>query len=486
MANEIQIAPDRPSLIDRLRSAWQGWYDPSKPIPPVAPAGTPPRQFDYPLVLNQTWLPRSGEKIGFHQLRMMADGCYLIRAVIEKVKDRICAREWHFRLKPKPGEYTAQTKERTNKDPRVDAITRFFESPDSIHTRDEWTRMLLEDRLVIDAATLEVQRNRGGGIINLLPIDGATINVLIDTTGRRPKAPLPAYRQIVKGLPAIDFVDGIPEDPNYGQLLYMPANVRTHKLYGYSPIEQTLAIILTLIYKTVFHQNFYDESNIPLAFMPMPENMSTTEMLRLVREMEATLNGNLDQRSKIYPVPFGSKLELIKKEEYQAKFEEWCARVFCFVVGETATPFVQQNNRATAQQSDDTREESGEKPLMNWYKNQIDKIVQRPDLMNAPDVEMMWDEEAETDALKQAQVDQINVAIHTRTPNELRQRDGLSPIDGGDEFPLAPAPGKQPNANEDEVDDDDESDDEDGPKPPPKGKKVAKAAAAQKKTLHRY
>jgi len=487
MANEIQIAPDRPSLIDRLRSAWQGWYDPSAPIPPVAPAGTPPRQYDYPLVFNQNWLPRTGEKIGFHQLRMMADGCYLVRAIIDKVKQRVCCKDWHFRLKPNPGEYTAQTKERSNNDPRIQALTQFFESPDSVHSFKEWLSMLLEDRLVIDAATLEVQRTKGGGILNLLPIDGATIDVMIDVTGRRPKWPDPAWRQVVKGLPSNYFVDGDPGGVTYlgmpvGQLIYMPANVRNHKLYGYSPVEQTLGIILTLIYKTVMHQDWYDESNIPLAYMTMPENMSTTEILRLIREIQASNNGNLEERVKILPVPNGGKVELLKKEEFQAKFEEWCARIFAYVMGETATPFVQQNNRATAQQSDDTREESGEKPLMAWVKDRFDQIVQRPCLFNGSDIEFVWDEEAETDALKQAQVDQINVAIGSRVADELRQRDGLSPLweaSGGN-----PPQPSMLVSNEEDQDEPGEGDDGGGkPKPKP-GTKAAKVA--QKNPLHRY
>ncbi len=478
MANEVEIAPNRTTLVDRLRSAWNGWYNPSAPIPPVAPSGTPPRQFDYPLVLNQTWMPRTGEKVGFPQLRMMADGCYLIRVIIEKMKDRVASKKWHFRLKPKGGEFLALSKERSNNDPRVQALTNFFQMPDSIHNFQQWTRMLLEDRLVIDAATLEVQRTKGGDILNLLPVDGATINVLIDNTGRRPTYPLPAYRQIVKGLPAVDFTTR--------DLVYMPGNIRSHKLYGYSPVEQTLALILTLIYKTVFLQNFYDESNIPLAYMPMPENMSTAEMLRLIREMEATLDGNLQQRSKIYPVPFGSKLELIKKEEYQAKFEEWCARIFAFVVGETATPFVQQNNRATAQQSDDTREESGEVPLLKWLKGEIDMIVQRPDLFNAPDIEIIWEEDAETDPLKQAQVDQINVTIGTRLADELRHRDGLSPIweqSGGN--PPTPSGAVSSGETQDVPSDGNEDGTSNAPTNDTKqsGEKAAKAAIAQKKTL---
>jgi hypothetical protein len=265
----------------------------------------------------------------------------------------------------------------------------------------------------------------------------------------------------------------------------MPGKVRNHKLYGYSPVEQTLGIILTLIYKTVMHQDWYDESNIPLAYMTMPENMSTTEILRLIREIQASNNGNLEERVKILPVPNGGKVELLKKEEFQPKFEEWCARIFAYVMGETATPFVQQNNRATAQQSDDTREESGEKPLTFWVKNEIDQIVQRRDLFNAPDIEFVYDEEAETDALKQAQVDQINVAIGTRVADELRQRDGLSPLwedSGGN----PPQPSMMVATEEDQ---DEPGDDDQGggnPKPKKDGKKVSKAAVAQKKTLHRY
>lgn len=476
MANEL-------SIMDRLKAMvapYTGWYSPSTPITAVAPEGTKPRQFDYPIVLNQQWLPRSGEKIGFPQLRMMADGCYLIRVIIEKMKDRMSCKDWHFRLKPKAGEYQAQTKERSNSDPRVEAITRFFQFPDSTHDWATWLRMLLEDRLVIDAACLEVQYNKGGGIINLLPLDGATINVLVDITGRRPQAPQAAYRQIVHGLPAIDFTTGIPTDPKMGQIMYMPGNVRNHKLYGYSPVEQTLAIILTLIYKTVFYQAWYDESNIPLASMSMPENMSTSEMLRLVREIEAS-NSDIQQRMKLLPVPAGGKIEVLKKEEYAPKFEEWCARVFAFVLGETATPFVQQNNRATANQADDTREESGELPLMRWVKNSIDQIVQRPDLFNAPDVEFVWDEQAETDALKQAQVDEINVTIGQRTADENRMRDGLSPIwqdSGGN----PPVPSMQ--VAEDEQQDEPGTGGADPKKKTAPKKKTKKAA--QKKTSLRY
>jgi hypothetical protein len=474
---ETAIAPDRPTLVQRILSTFGGWFSPGTPIASTAPPGTPARQIDYTQSQNLNWTPRGAEPISFQRLRTFADNTYLMRVIIEKMKDRICSKEWHFRLKAKPGEFQAATKERSNADPRVGQLTSFFDFPDSIHSWKKWLRMMLEDRLVIDAASLEVQRTRDMRILNLLPVDGATIDVLIDSTGRRPSPPLPAYRQIVKGLPAVDFSAGMPVE-NQGQLIYMPANVRTNKLYGYSPVEQTLQLMMLVIYKTVFHLDFWADGDLPLAQMPIPDTMSVTDAMRLMKEIQARLTGDLSQRSKILPTFGTGEIKVIKHEPFDVKFEEWAARVFCYVIGEPATGFVQQNNRATAQQQDDTREESGEQPMMLWIKDEIDAMVQRPDLFNAPDIEFIWDEQAETDALKQAQIDQINVAIHTRTPNELRGRDGYSPIDGGDDFPAPPAPF---GAGEE----DDEEDDESGgkPKPKPGGKKTVSKAATEKKTL---
>lgn len=476
MADEIQLQDGSRSLIPL--STFEGWFGPSKPLPAMAPPDTQPRQFDYTQSRNLIWTPRGYEAISFSHLRAMADGCYLIRAIIEKMKDRITSKSWHFRLKAMPGELQAQTKERSNQDPRIRALTEFFQQPDQINGYDfeQWVRLLLEDRLVIDAATIEVQRNRGGKIINLLPVDGATINVLVDVNGRRPAPPLPAYQQIIHGLIATDFTKS--------DLVYMPANVRNHKLYGYSPVEYTLALIVTVVYKTVFHQNFYNESDIPLAYIPMPEGMSTDDITRFMREFEAHLAGNLDKRTQVYPVPHGSEIGLVKKEEFSAKFEEWAARVFAFALGETATPFVQQNNRATAQQSDDTREESGEQPLAQWLKRRIDSMVQRTDLFNAPDIEFLFDEDAETDVLKQAQVDQINVTIGTRTADELRARDGLSEL-WGDSNGNPPQP-SMAVSDQEELDEpgEDEQDYPKGDKPKPGKGKGPKAKTVKKKLLY--
>ena len=65
---------------------------------------------------------------------------------------------------------------------------------------------------------------------DLLVIDGATIFPLIGEDGRAPEAPDPAYQQILHGVPAADFTRD--------ELLYLPRNLRAHRLYGMGPVEQ--------------------------------------------------------------------------------------------------------------------------------------------------------------------------------------------------------------------------------------------------------
>jgi hypothetical protein len=49
-------------------------------------------------------------------------------------------------------------------------------------------------------------------------------------SGRSPEPPDPAYQQVLHGVPAADF--------SSDELLYLPRNVRSHRLYGMSPVEQ--------------------------------------------------------------------------------------------------------------------------------------------------------------------------------------------------------------------------------------------------------
>jgi hypothetical protein len=131
-----------------------------------------------PVSWNTNYRPRSYEAIGYLELRALAEAYDIVSLAIETRKDQIEALEWQ--IKP------TAPKQDGSGDARIKALQTFRRKPDGVYDFATWLRELLDDLLVIDAPAIEVRRNRGGDIIGLDQIDGSTIKVLLDETGRRP------------------------------------------------------------------------------------------------------------------------------------------------------------------------------------------------------------------------------------------------------------------------------------------------------------
>jgi hypothetical protein len=217
-----------------------GLFAPGYPLPPVEPERL--RALDYPVGYNYIYTPRSFEPIGFAELRALAQNHDITRLCIETRKDQIEALDWS--IKPRD-----ERNPKAGAEKRADALTEFWRCPDGNNDFATWLRIWLEDVLVLDAGTWEVRKNRGGDIIGLDVIDGSTIKVLIDDTGRRPVRPAPAFEQIIHGRPWVLTEDGRVNTNAKGkevfadELIYVPRNPRPHKLYRYSPVEQILLTI---------------------------------------------------------------------------------------------------------------------------------------------------------------------------------------------------------------------------------------------------
>jgi hypothetical protein len=198
------------------------WFGPLQPLAPMAPPEVKGRQWDYPFGANLNYIPRAEDGVSFAELRGLADALPLLRAVIETRKDQIAAQSYAIRARNREDSPASSQ--------AIDQVTRFFARPDRRRSFADWLRMLLEEMLVIDAATLYPRYDRGGSLYALDIIDGATIKPLIGEDGRPPEPPDPAYQQILKGIPAADF--------SAEELLYLPRNLRAHRMYGMSPVEQ--------------------------------------------------------------------------------------------------------------------------------------------------------------------------------------------------------------------------------------------------------
>src|SRR5438105_14179290 len=117
------------------------------------------------------------------------------------------------------------------------------------------TRRSSDLLLVLDAPALEIRRNRAGEVIGLDVVDGATIKLLIDNTGRRPKPPAPAYEQIIHGRPW--------KLLSADELLYLPRSPRPHKAYGFSPVEQIVMTVNIALRRQAMQLHHFTEGNVP-------------------------------------------------------------------------------------------------------------------------------------------------------------------------------------------------------------------------------
>ena len=182
--------PLPPSVLQRLAAAARytisgvapdGWFGPQQPLAPLAPPDVKGRQWDYPFGVNLSYVPRSEGGISFLELRALADALPLLRAVIETRKDQIAGLNYAVRSRDPSGAPDAAA--------RIRSTLAFLARPDRRHSFAAWLRMLLEDMLVIDAATIYPRFTRGGSLYSLDVIDGSTITPLVGEDGRSPEPP---------------------------------------------------------------------------------------------------------------------------------------------------------------------------------------------------------------------------------------------------------------------------------------------------------
>lgn len=410
-------SPVPPAMIDAIaRPVIPGnnpdtWMSPNQPLFPQQPqvAG---RQFDYPVGVNLQYTPRGTEQVSFSQLRALADSYDLLRILIETRKDQLVKFQWQI-------DYIDQEKQGVRKtDPRCIEISTFLKFPDRRHNWQTWLRALVEDMLVLDAATIYPRQTRGGKPYSLDLMDGATLKVVIDESGRQPDPPLVAYQQILKGIPAVDY--------HADELLYLPRNVRTNRLYGYSPVEQIIMTVNIAMRRQIWQLQKFTEGNIPEALVTVPASWNPDQIAKYQQYWDSLIEGNTGMQRHIKFIPDGQKYYGTKPVEDKNAFDEWLARICCFAFSIPPTAFVKEMNRATSESAKEAALEEGLIPLMSWIKDSIDLCIWR--VWGYDDLEFQWQDEEPTDPLEVAQMNDLYIKNGTKSVDEVRQDLGLDGI----------------------------------------------------------
>jgi hypothetical protein len=416
------------------RGTGADWFGPLNPLTPIAPPDVTGRRFDFPAGYNLNTRPRAYEPIGFHELRAFADAYDLLRLVIETRKDQMERQRW--RIRPLTPSLTLPRKRGregwgrgaapdADTQARLIAIERFFHKPDGVTRWKTWLRALLEDMFVIDAATLYCQRTRSGQLCALQQLDGSTIKRVIDDWGRTP-LPFaaddgttiypPAYQQVLKGLPAVNY--------SARDIIYRPRNVRAHKVYGYSPVQQVLMTVNIALRRQLWQLDYFSEGSIPDALIGVPASWTPEQIKQFQDYWDTEFAGDLARRRRAKFVPGDSARTVHQTKEPQHKddFDEWLARIVCFAFSVPPQWAVKQMNRATADNQSAQSEEEGLEPTKEWVKDLVDEIIAEE--FASPDLELHWLDEDDGDP-ETVLADRLKLGAVTL--NEMRGHLGLDP-----------------------------------------------------------
>jgi SPP1 gp7 family putative phage head morphogenesis protein len=416
----------QPGVIARVagivRDKLSQWFPPLDPLPQVAPPGTPTRRLDYTTGVNIEIQPHLDR---FFQLRALADNYDLMRLVIETFKDHLAKVPWSIRVPVQPGEKakpaTAEQKARIAK------FTALFSRPDGEQPWDLWLRALIEDVLVIDAPTIEPIMTRGGELVRLDLVDGATITPKVGYDGRTPLPPDVAYQQIIKGCPTVDFLRD--------ELIYYPRNRRTHKIYGFSPVEQTIILANLGLRREMWLLNFFTDGTVPEAYIPAPEGWTPQQIKEAQDALDGYLAGSLKNRRKVIIGPgrnSGNSIQMLKPDAVggDGQLDEWMIRLICFAFNISPQALVKMMNRATAKTAKDQAAEEGLLPYLIYIAGLMNMILQK--YCKVDDLEFAWQDEKEEDTTEQASIIKMLVPMGVLTVNDARDRLGLDPVPGGD------------------------------------------------------
>ena len=413
------------SMFARLASATRyvisgagpaSWFGPQQPLAPQAPPEVKGRQWDYPFGVNINYTPRAAATLSFDNLRSLADALPLLRAVIETRKDQIAALNWTVRARDLRGGAGSGA--------RSASVRAFLATPDRRHDFATWLRILIEDMLVIDAACLYPRYTRSGALYSLDVIDGANIKPLIGEDGRTPEPPDPAYQQVLHGVPAADF--------SADELLYLPRNVRSHRLYGMSPVEQIALTINIALRREQATLEYYNTGSIPDSFATLPKDWTVDQIRQFQDYFDALMSGNSARRRMVKFMPADFKLTETRQSPLKDQYDEWLARVICYAFSVPASAFITQVNRATSQTLRTQAAQEGLVPLKAWVKSALDRVVQV--CLKEPDLEFAWVGDDELDPLQQAQTIAILVNAGIKTREEARAELGLAGAKGVAKF----------------------------------------------------
>ncbi len=223
---------------------------------------------------------------------------------------------------------------------------------------------------------------------------------------------------MLKGLPAVNY--------SARDIIYRPRNVRAHRVYGYSPVQQVLMTVNIALRRQLWQLDYFTEGSIPDALIGVPTVWTPDQIKQFQDYWDTEFAGDLAKRrrAKFVPGDAAAKVVQTKEPEHKDDFDEWLARIICFAFSVPPQWAVKLMNRATADNQSAQSEEEGLEPTKEWVKDLIDEIIAEE--FSSPDLELDWlDEDADAAGLEALLEGRVKLGAVTL--NEMRDSLGLDP-----------------------------------------------------------
>ena len=361
----------------------------------------------------------------------------------------------------------------------IDSLTAFFEEtgfnqdPDREDDFEDFTRMLVREIFTVDQIATEIQYNRRGNPTGFWLLDGTTIKRLDKRS--------PDYHKHWEGYSYLQEIEQkVKAAFTHDMLIFDYQNKRvdlTHRGYGYSPVEQCIDALTTLLFSYTYARDQFTKDKMPKGFISIMGDAGAVQVQAVREHFVAAMEG-AGGEFVIPVVPSGKdgvgidfkRLDQSNRDMEYSKLSHFFTSLVCAVFGidPAEMGIKSDDSQSLFATSVDTRQGSsrdrGLAAILSFVERICNKVLRRVTeeyslVFVGHDAE---EEEKRVDLAKKRL--EVDTSI-----DELRMEDGKDPYEETwSQMPLNPhavqiqqseAQAEQLAGDEDEEFDEDEGDD---------------------------
>ncbi len=343
------------------------------------------------------------------------------RKAINTIKDRIACMGW--RIQPRSGRALSELPQGEQ---RIRTLTEIFEQPNPDDSFRSLAEQVLEDVIVGGFGAIEiVNAETDDERIELWPVDGATIKIRSDWDGRPDS---PRYVQQTGIFGAAGQVS-----LNDDELSYIRLNPRTHTPFGLGRLEVAFESVHAFLGAHRYAARLASNSVVQYALWL--NDVSPAQHERLIRWWQDEIEGTgkvpiLSAEQKPEVLRFGGGTDA----DLRLQWQEFLMRVIAdaFDLPPVFLGLENDVNRSTASELNDMAFQSAIVPTARLLAEHLTRDVIAKKL-RWDDLEFVFTGLDTTNALEQAQLQEILLRSGVLTVDEVRRMRGLAAM--GDSVP---------------------------------------------------